>query len=394
MPSINTQLDDRFIRHAVDLARLEAGLQQQAVSILKKLEEELIARLAVSSPTGIARTAFQQRRLTLLLSQVQATIQKWYAELDRATQKELRAFAAVEQDFVVRALNDSFGVDIVTPVLDRVTLRQLAKDTLIQGAPSAEWWSRQSSDLRRRFLDEMRSGVAQGETLAQLMQRVRGTRARSFQDGILRTNRAGAERLVRSSVQTLANRVREDIYAEHSDLIKGVIWHSTLDARTSMQCQVRDRKEYTLDHRPVGHAIPWGGGPGSLHWNCRSSSVPRTRSWAELSRSQAVQSGAGSHPASIRVLYERKLRQAGFSDADIAVRVMDARSSMDGLVPRALTFPQWLRSKENDLPGFGVKVLGPTRWGLWRSGKLSFADLVNFQGEPLRVADLLAQRDT
>jgi len=294
--------------------------------------------------------------------------------------------AQVEQTFVIQSLNEALGIDLVTPTLDAASLKTLTTDTLIQGAPSKEWWKRRASTLQDLFMDEMRQGMLQGEPLAQLLQRVRGTRAGGFKDGIMRVSRTSAERLIRSSVQTAANKIRSEVMNEHKDIIKGKLWHSTLDARTSLICQVRDGRVYTLDDEPVGHSYPALGGAGAAHFSCRSAWVPQTKSWAELSNSQAVT--VNGRRSSIRKSYERRMGQAGFTDAEIKERIFQARSSMDGLVPRTTTFPTWLRQKDAASPGFGAQVLGPTRWNLWRSGQLSFTDLVDFKGQPLTVAAL------
>lgn len=386
MPSINEALFDTYTSHTVDLARVEAGIQKNILLMLKRLERSLLAELARVDPTGPVRTAFQQRRLTALFASTQETLQEHYTTIRRATQSDLIALAHAEQAFFVSAMNGALGVDLVTPALDPATLRILATDSLIQGAPTAEWWARQNKGLRQAFSDEMRQGLLQQETLSQLTQRIRGTQAGHFTDGIMRGPRHKAEALIRSSVQSVANDVRQQTFKEHDDLIKSQVWSSMLDGRTTILCQVRDRKEYTLDGEPIGHTIPSKGFP-PIHWNCRSSMVPRTKSWAELSRNDAIKKGK-TRRSSIKKAYERRLREAGFSPSEIQARIFQARSSMDGLVPKRLNFPQWLRRRDADNPGFGAQTLGKARWNLWRSGQLSFPDLVNFRGEPLTVAQL------
>ena len=60
-------------------------------------------------------------------------------------------------------------------------------------------------------------------------------------------------------------------------------WVSTLDARTTEICRIRDGLKYAVGtHKPIGHLVPWLGGPGRAHWQCRSASVPVLKSWREM----------------------------------------------------------------------------------------------------------------
>ena len=49
----------------------------------------------------------------------------------------------------------------------------------------------------------------------------------------------------------------------------GVLVHN------SSTCQVRSNKQYNAHTKdPIGHDLPWDGGPGVIHWNCRSVGIP------------------------------------------------------------------------------------------------------------------------
>ncbi len=193
-----------------------------------------------------------------------------------------------------------------------------------------QWFSSQASAKQRGIQEVIEQGVATGETIDQMVRRIR--KGGDLQRGIIEISRNHAESVVRTAVSHTTQGVRDAFYGENSDLIKGVQWLSTLDGRTSPMCMVRDGKQYNLKREPVGHSYPWGGGPGRLHFRCRSTSVPVLKSWREL----------------------------GFDADDTSA---GERASMDGAVPPKTTFDEFLRRKAKRGGGraFVRDVLGRTR---------------------------------
>lgn len=352
----NDRIADLFTEHAIDLIRLEAGERRQIRSILRDLEADLAAQVARVDPTGPARQTYRIQRLEKLLKQVRDTIRASYRQADQALRNELMELADIEADFTARAINEGIRFDLADARMTREMARALVGDVLVQGAPVAEWWSRQAGDTLQRFTDAMRLGVGQGMTNAQLVRRVRGgTENGERIVGLIETPRHHAESLVRSATRAVAERARDEVYAQNEDILAAVVWDSTLDSRTTLLCMVRDQLRYTVkDKKPIGHDVPWLTGPGNLHWGCRSSSRPETKSWREL----------------------------GIDEDDLPP---GTRASMDGQVAGDTTFEAWLkrRSKaEQD------RALGEGRAELWREGRISFRDLLDANGRELTTAEL------
>jgi hypothetical protein len=165
--------------------------------------------------------------------------------------------------------------------------------------------------------------------------------------------------ITRTAVQTVAKDARLASLEANADIIKAVQWVSTLDSRTSDICIVRSGKTWEFpSFKPIDHKIPWNGGPPA-HWNCRSTFIPITKSFEELT------GGA------------------------IKDRVEPAtRASMDGYVAADLTFDAFLRSKP---PEFADEMLGKGRAELWRSGKITLNQLLDQRGNPLTLAELISK---
>jgi hypothetical protein len=142
-------------------------------------------------------------------------------------------------------------------------------------------------------------------------------------------------------------------------MVKAVQWVSTLDTRTSEICRLRDGLQYTTDtHKPIGHKVPWLGGPGRAHWQCRSSSVPVLKSWRELG-------------------------------IDMDELTPSTRASMDGQVPAEQTYTEWLRKQSAARQD---EVLGPSRGKLFRTGGLPMDRFYNDKGQFLTLPEL-AERE-
>jgi hypothetical protein len=267
--SANDTLVDLYIERAVDLLRLEAGTRNKVLAILADLEGELVGALAKVDPTGVGSISAQRKRLAKLLEAVRAAIRAGYRDANKLMAAEIREIVDQEATWTGHAINTSIDFEFVTGGLTRAGLETIASDVLIQGAASSDWWSRQAQDLQNRFTDQMRLGIAAGETNADLIARVRG---KAGQSGVMDISENSATRLVRTSVQAAANAGREAMYDKNSDIIESLAWHATLDTRTSIWCITRDGHHYSNDdeHKPKDGGPPWLQGPGKIHWCCRS----------------------------------------------------------------------------------------------------------------------------
>jgi len=355
----NEVIADLFTRHAVDLLRLEANERRAIRRILEGLERDLAAQIASVDPSGPARQAYRVRRLEKLLDQVRDTIRASYRQAGSTLRNELIELADIEGEFVARAINQGVQFDLATANFTRAQLRALVDGVLVQGAPVAEWWGRQAGDTLQRFTDEMRQGIAQGLTTPQLIRRMRGgTENGETIVGFMQTSRRNAESLVRSATMAVAERAKQATYDANQNIIAAVVWTSTLDGRTSTICMVRDGLRYDpKTKKPIGHDVPWGAGPGALHWGCRSTSRPETKSWRDL----------------------------GFDVDDLPA---GTRASMDGQVAADTTFEGWLSRRsqaEQDA------ALGAGRAELWREGKITFRQLLDANGRELSLEELRAR---
>ena len=294
-------------------------------------------------------------RAEALKRQVDSAIAAAYSQINNIHLGALVSLGEVEAQFALHAVNTTIGVNIAKTMLTNAALDLVVRKTVIEGAPSEEWWRRQKAIVAQRFSDTMTKGIMEGNTIPQLVQRVRGTRAHNYTDGIMSGTYARTEALVRTSGMTVANGVRMESYLANADIIKAIQWVATLDHATCVVCGVLDGLTWkTPDYTPQGHNKKFT--PPPSHWNCRCTVVPVLKSYREL---------AG-------------LPEAGRINSG-------TRASMNGQLPANMKFNAWLQTQSEEAQR---AILGKTRYELWKGGKLSMAEMTRPSNELLTIEQL------
>lgn len=364
MPSAQDMLRDVFTARAFDLEKVKTASAKNITRILEDLMREIERELRDADPTGVTRTAYQQERLNKLFNMADKTIKSQYKGIAGVLHGELATLAEIEGMFAAKAINAVLKVDVLDYVVSREVLEKLATETLIEGAPSAEWWSKQAVSLQDEFKRVMRVGVAKGETLQQMSARVMGTQKPSllgvrgrvpgvtdeviegltYEPGLLKKARRNAEALVRTSYQTVMSEARQDAYRANDDVIKGTELSAVLDSRTTLICRGYDGKTWDLNNKPIPpNTLPFRQPP--LHWGCRSVLLPVMKDLEDI------------------------LGVPGMSEMPSSTR-----SSIDGQISTDVTFDQWMKSRPVEEQ---IQVLGKGRQKLYADGKLTLADMLN-----------------
>ena len=348
------QIADALIGRQIDIFRFTAGERTRVLEILKRLEEDLVELLFFS---GRKLTEIGRADKAALLRQAQTVISQYYGEAADEVGKSLGGLGELEGRAVAADLAAGFASAIKPALPTQGFFSNLVRDTLIQGAPSADWWKRQAGDTAFRFANEVRQGLAAAETNAQIIRRITGTKTLP---GLMSTARHNAAALVQSSVQTVAAASRMETFAANADVLKGYRQLSTLDGHTTVICVAYSGKTWDLERNPTGgHDLPFVNPTGSAsgtprHWNCRSLISVITKSFRELG-------------------------------LDIPEWRPSTRAASGGPVAAGTTFEQFLDRKG---PAFANELLGPGRADLWRDGKITLTQLLDQNGRPLTLAEL------
>lgn len=356
MPSINDLLQDEAIRHQVSMQGYTTGVLYRLLAVLNRSDARLAAELAVVLG-NMDSTTFSMDRLESLLTSVRTMSAATYRELGVELNKELEAFVAYEVSYQQQMLVQHLPVGVHVASVNVAQVYAAAYAQPFQGVLLRDVWSDLDAGKMKRVRQAIAQGFVEGKTTDQIIRELRGTRAKSYEDGLIQRDRRDVEAVVRTAVGHYAGKAQDQVMEANADLLKALQWSSTLDLRTSPQCRIRDRLLYTPDtHKPIEHKVPWLSGPGRLHWRCRSGQVPVLKSFKEL----------------------------GIDLPEIEVGGK-TRVSMDGQLPADTSYADWIKKQSTARQD---AVLGPTRGRLLREGKLSMADLYSARGELLTLDDL------
>lgn len=327
MASTTPNLIDIATRHQVHLERVKSGYLSDFDQFLKRMADDITRKLSGSTKL----TDYTVTRLEKLLSAIQTTLRDTYKDYGKVYFQMVKDVAEYESIFETKTLN----ANVITPQFTLPPPAQVRSAVLNAplsvagpdgGSLLEPLFSRWSERTILRIDGAIRMGYAQGQTTFQVLQRITGTRAAGFNDGLLAVARKDAVMLVRTGLQHAAAQAREEVWRNNSDIVKQVRWVSTLDARTTIQCQSMDGRTFPLDKGPRP----------PLHIGCRSSVV-------------AVLDDR------FKTLSDSRTRAARNEDG--AYRVGATQ-----------TYYDWLKKQS---PDFQDSALGPTRAKLLRDGGLS-----------------------
>lgn len=338
---------NEILKHQVNLLRLEAGQRRRVLNLLDNMMVELNGKLAERDITR-----FNRDRVNQLIRSAQDTINSWYAKAQAGSDATLKGVAEVQAAHTASLLEDTYvAIDLTASIPTTTALSKVASNSLIMGAPSEEWWSRQARDTTFRFANTVRQGLIAGDTSEQIVQRVAG---RAGWPGILDVSKSNARSLVHTSIMEVSNEARMLTFQENNDVVEGIRQISTLDSNTTDICMAYDGAEFDLDGEPLsGTDLPYEGGC-PRHWGCRSVEVPITKTFKELGINAPEPKGG-------------------------------TRASEDGQVPAKWTFGDFLNTMTDEQQN---EMLGTGRAELWRSGDITLQQLLDQKGNPLTLAEL------
>lgn len=319
------------------LAELRAAFDQIAAEIarrdlpnLRGLVQRKAARETVDDVGKIVRASIEDVR-KLLRSRLAAV----GAEQAQDTVEILRGATRGGTGF--RLNTGGVGVNLMKSILD---------NDPFQGETLAGWAASVGDDIVRKVRREINAGLEQGETIDQMVRRVRGRRVAGgsgYYGGVWATTTRNAEAVVRTAVNFSTNRANLAALQANADILTGLRYVATLDSRTTEVCMAHDGREWRADDPDI--SVP------PLHFQCRSTLVP-VIDWKGV--------GLPDPP-----------------DGD--------RASMFGPVPGDWTYEDWLRRQSAELQD---DILGPGRAKLFRDGKISLVDLVRQDRSLVPLAEL------
>ena len=342
MATANEKLQTAAIDHGHDIIRYQNQVVYKVIALLNRTDIDLVAQLTAALQQ-LPVSQFTVERLDSLLMSVKQINAVAYQKIRHELSAELSDLVAYEQGYQAQLFQNTLPVtfEVATVPVAQVVTAAMARP--FQGRLLSEWMAGLEAEKAAKIRDAIRIGYVEGQTIPEMVTRLRGTKAKQYQDGILEITRRNAETIVRTAVSHTANHTRQKFAEANDDLVKGWKFTATMDSRVTVLCASLD-----------GQVFPVGEGPQPpRHHNCRSTSVPILRSWKELG-------------------------------IDLKEFPEGTRAAYDGQVPASLTYGEWLKGKSAE---FQDSVLGKTKGKLFRAG-MPIDRFVNRSGDVLTLDEL------
>lgn len=273
----NSRLAELLRKRQIYLLRHQVSTRNELGRFLAALEKAIAADIISISPSEPTRELYRRQRLEKLIAAVGDRIAATYKDIRTAHRRELQELASVEAAYLVQSVNGLLDANLVAVTLTAQDALALVDSSLIAGSPLKDWWAEQSRQMREKFAQQMRVGFISGESDADLVRRVRGTRELGYADGLMEVSRRMAKILVRGAGSSIVSATRKKLILDNPSVFEGIQQISVLDGRTSRTCISYAGKVWEVPgYKPVGHSLPYNGGV-PRHPNCRSTEIPVIR---------------------------------------------------------------------------------------------------------------------
>lgn len=362
MASVNDRLASEAIRRRIMLLRYGNQEAQDLIELLRASNPKITAAL-LEGVDGLRANNMTPARLQALSRLVLSATNSAYTRIIKTLNGDLEVFGKAEVDYQQNLLAGTIPKAVFAYIKTEpkaTTWQQVAaslSSRAVMGRTVEQWFNKKLPEgLATSLVNGVQNAILQGTPSTEAVSQIR-------KGAIWGTHERDLATVTHTAINFVAADARELTRKANADLIKERQWLSTLDNKTSVICITRDRLRYTADTpvEPIGHEIPYGAGPGKIHFRCRSTETWVVKSYREL----------------------------GIPVDELSE---GTRASMNGQVPASLNYMQWLNEQAS--PRVQEEVLGVTRADMLRAGKFKVTDFFdNGKLIPLSTLIDLDKRD-
>jgi len=325
-----------LIAHQHQVERFKTYELKKVQVLLNRMEKSLKISLAQYGDVDI----WTVHRKRALLNEVKV-IQKAYADdIKNMLLSDMEQFTGQESIYYTNTINDmldSLALKITTVSITPEKIYAVATNSPVLFNTGETYTIKQLiKNFTNKNISYINQTLKQGFILSENGSEI--SRKLFGPSGLYLRSRREADTLVRTTIGHYSSRAKNGVYKANMHIIKGYQWVAILDNRTTPICQNLDGKVWYYD-APEKSTLP-GEIQTPYHFNCRSVTVPVTKSWKELG---------------------------------IPLEELPAgtRASMNGQVPSTMNYKEWLETQSSTIQR---DVLGTTRYDMWKSGEIQIRD--------------------
>ena len=255
MPS-TAHIETAAIRHQVFLLRFAEGQNRRAQKTLNRLRRDIMARL-LQEPT-----VFQKHRLEAVLYDIDQLMVASYGDIRGQVMSGQLELALSEAEFNQELFDRSTKANFILPseqsLIDAVQNRPMV-DVMRKGQTIEDALRDLNTKKREQVMQMIRDGVVLGDTTQ--------TIAKTISTTMATLDARQLQTLVKTATIHTSSVARMQTMEANADILEGYEFVATLDSRTTLQCAKHDGEVHQKGQGPIP----------PLHWNCRSTIVPKVK---------------------------------------------------------------------------------------------------------------------
>lgn len=335
---------ERELRDKIAVRQYENWLMADISRVLDVTLRDLAARL-VSGSLSLS----DQASLTRTLNRVAPLLAGPFNDLRQKFEREMTQLAGLQGEVMASRLEAAFAGGSLEGGVTFLSATQIASIVAfpVQGIGIGEWWERDGVNAALAVKRTIQQGLIEGLSSGDIARRiVRQQAVKKGESNAYRAARGRALGLVRTVTSSITSHADAALFSSQgSEITQQYVFRATLDQRTSPICIGNDGRVFRYDEAFA--PIP------PLHMLCRSTIIPllNTAKMAPKVRQSLIDAGLALGPG------QRTMAKY------------------------ATWFGQQTETMQNSILGVGKAEL-------FRSGKISLADLVNSDGRTLTLAEL------
>jgi|GEM_PF-3274703 len=266
----------------------------------------------------------------------------------------LQDLAMLDSDVYAQMLDSKFGkigIDIVSVPFEQLNF---ITSYNMRGTPIEDRLLWASDNIIEKMRGELSQSILMGDDIVKATNRLIGPVSQGLPGLALNEVKKKAIMIARTEILHTSNQVARATYNNNQDVLKGLQHSASLDKRTCVECASADGHIFYFENGEIDAPIL------PLHSNCRCIYIPITKSWSELGE---------------RIPEDKVDKAKGFTG-----NPLEDQLNYDG----------WLKKQSNSVQ---EEILGPSRYKLWKSGKIKLDGMVGNNGKLIPVKKLKSISD-
>lgn len=327
-------------RHAIFVQRYSGGQLKQMLPYLERVKKRAAAELASGDVTE-----FSKKRLTKLYHEINGLTNEILLKMGEKLKSNMKGFASYEAEFSAKMLSGSANIEFDVPAKTQIHAAIFSEPVLMleeKGIMIDTVLEQFSEKKGAQLVKIIQQGVISGNTNQQIVKDMGIIVDTSMADGL--------KAMVRTVTNHVSSVAREQVFKNNEDIIEGYEWVSTLDARTTPECQALDGQVFKLGEGPIP----------PIHWNCRSTRVPVVKKEFSIPDPEGL---------------TRAAKGADGPEQDVGIKT---------------NYNDWLKTQPKE---FQDEVLGKTKAELFREGGVNLTKFVDDNYKPLTIEQLRQSDD-